>query len=251
METGLAGKRVLVTGASGGIGSACARAFAAEDATVILHYHRGRDRVEALAAELGGAPVVGADLTDEGEVDRLFEQAGRLDVCAAVAGAWPSADVPVWELPLERWRSTLDSNLTATFLTARGFLRQLESGGALILVGSTAGLVGEAGHADYAAAKSAVLGGLLLSLKNEVVRQNPNARVNAVAPGWTESPMTRGHVSEDQVRRISRTMALRKVAQPGDVAAQVVALASPVLSGHVTGQVVTVAGGMEGRVVHE
>jgi 3-oxoacyl-[acyl-carrier protein] reductase len=251
METGLAGKRVLVTGASGGIGSACARAFAAEDATVVLHYYRGRDRAEALAAELGGAPVVGADLTDEDDVDRLFEQAGALDVCAAVAGAWPSADVQVWALPLERWRSTLDSNLTATFLTARGFLRQLESDGALILVGSTAGLVGEAGHADYAAAKSAVLGGLLLSLKNEVVRQNPNARVNAVAPGWTESPMTRGHVSEDQVRRISRTMALRKVAQPGDVAAQVVALASPVISGHVTGQVVTVAGGMEGRIVHE
>ena len=76
-------------------------------------------------------------------------------------------------------------------------------------------------------------------------------RVNAVAPGWTESPMTRGHVSEEQVRRISRTMALRKVAQPEDVANQVVVLASPVLSGHISGQVVTVAGGMEGRVVHE
>jgi 3-oxoacyl-[acyl-carrier protein] reductase len=63
--------------------------------------------------------------------------------------------------------------------------------------------------------------------------------------------MTRGHVSDDQVARISRTMALRKVAQPEDVAAQVVALASPVLSGHVTGQIVTVAGGMEGRVVHD
>jgi 3-oxoacyl-[acyl-carrier protein] reductase len=111
--------------------------------------------------------------------------------------------------------------------------------------------VGEAGHADYAAAKSAVIGGLLLSLKNEVVRTHPLARVNAVAPGWTESPMTRGHVSDEQVRRISRTMALRKVAQPEDVAYQVVVLASPVLSGHVTGQVVTVAGGMEGRVVHD
>jgi 3-oxoacyl-[acyl-carrier protein] reductase len=63
--------------------------------------------------------------------------------------------------------------------------------------------------------------------------------------------MTRGHVSEDQVRRLSRTMALRKVAQPEDVAAQVVVLASDRLSGHVTGQVVTVAGGMEGRVIHE
>jgi 3-oxoacyl-[acyl-carrier protein] reductase len=251
METGLAGKRVLVTGASGGIGSACARLFAAEGATVVLHYHRGRDRADAVSAELGGAPVIGADLTDEHDVERLFEQAGVVDVCAAVAGMWPSEDVPVWELSVARWRATLDANLTATFLTARGFLRRLQGDGALILVGSTAGLVGEAGHSDYAAAKSAILGGLLLSLKNEAVRRNPRARINAVAPGWTDSPMTRGHTSEEQVLRVSRTMALRKVAQPEDVAAQVVALASPVISGHVTGQVVTVAGGMEGRVIHD
>jgi len=251
METGLVGKRVLVTGASGGIGSACARAFAAEGAEVVVHYHRGRERAEALAAELGRAVVIGADLTREDEVGRLFAEAGRLDVCAAVAGIWPSEDLPVWELPLERWRATLDANLTTTFLTARGFLRQLEGDGALVLVGSTAGIFGEAGHADYAAAKSAILGGLLLSLKNEVVRKAPRARVNAVAPGWTESEMTRGHVSEEQILRLSRTMALRKVAQPDDVARQVVVRASPELSAHITGQVVTVAGGMEGRVVHE
>src|SRR6059058_6652136 len=130
METGLAGKRVLVTGASGGIGSACARAFAAEGATVIVHYHQGRERAEALATELGGTPVVGADLTNEDEVDRLFGQTGRLDVCAAVAGAWPSEDLSVWELPVERWRATVDANLTAAFLTARGFLRQLDRDGA-------------------------------------------------------------------------------------------------------------------------
>jgi 3-oxoacyl-[acyl-carrier protein] reductase len=247
MDVGLAGKRVLVTGASGGIGGACARAFLAEGAEVVAHYHRGRERAEAV----GGVELVGADLTREDEVDRMFAEAGRLDVCAAVAGVWPSEDVPVWELSLERWRATIDANLTATFLTARGFLRQLEGDGALVLVGSTAGLFGEAGHADYAAAKSALLGGLLLSLKNEVGRRSPGVRVNAVAPGWTESPMTRGHVSDEQVARISRTMALRKVAQPEDVAAQVVALASTVISGHVTGQIVTVAGGMEGRVVHD
>jgi 3-oxoacyl-[acyl-carrier protein] reductase len=92
--------------------------------------------------------------------------------------------------------------------------------------------------------------GLLLSLKNEVVRIAPRARVNAVCPGWTYSPMTRGEVDEAVLERITATMPLRKIAQPEEVAAQVVVLASDELSGHVTGQVVLVAGGMEGRLLH-
>jgi 3-oxoacyl-[acyl-carrier protein] reductase len=253
VETGLREKRVLVTGGSGGIGAACVRAFAAEGARVAVHYHRGRDRAQAA----GGEAVVAGDLTDERQVEQVFADArnalGGLDVCAAVAGAWPSQDVPVWDLPLERWKETLRVNLTATFLTARAFLREVERSGhgVLVLVASTAGLIGEAGHADYAAAKSAIAGGFLLSLKNEVTRIAPRGRVNVVAPGWTESPMTRGHVDPERVRLLSRTMALRKVAQPDDVARQVVVLASDEISGHVTGQVVTVAGGMEGRVIHE
>lgn len=246
-----------MAGASGGIGAACARAFHAEGARVVVHYHSGEERARALAAELGGAATVQADLTLEEDVDRLFAEAraalGQVDACAAVQGVWPREDVPVWELPLERWEDTLRQNLTTTFLVARGFLREVARNGhgSLVLVGSTAGVFGEAGHADYAAAKSAVLGGLLLSLKNEIVRIAPKARVNAVAPGWTESPMTRGLVDGERVRAVSRTMALRKVAQPEDVAAQVVALASDTISGHVTGQVVVVAGGMEGRTIHD
>jgi 3-oxoacyl-[acyl-carrier protein] reductase len=247
---------VIVTGASGGIGAACARAFAAEGARVLVHYHRGEERARALAAELGNAHIGQADLTVEAEVERLFEDAlqalGQIDVCAGVHGIWPRDDVPVWEMSLERWDETLGQNLTATFLVARAFLREVErtGHGSLVFVGSTAGVFGEAGHADYAAAKSAITGGLLLSLKNEIARIAPLGRVNAVAPGWTDSPMTRGLVDPEHVRTVSRTMALRKVAQPEDIAAQVVVLASDTLSGHVTGQLIVAAGGMEGRTLH-
>jgi 3-oxoacyl-[acyl-carrier protein] reductase len=256
VETGLAGKGVLVTGGAGGIGSACVRAFAAEGARVAIHYRTSAMRAEELAHETGGVALQ-ADLTVEDEVERLFEAAeqalGGVDVCAAVAGFWPREDEPVWRLRLERWEETLRTNLTATFLTARSFLRVVErrGHGSLVLVGSTAGRFGEAGHADYAAAKAAIQVGLLLSLKNEIVRIAPRGRVNAVAPGWTYSPMTRGELDEELVTRISRTMALRKVALAEDVARAVVMLASDDLSGHVTGELVTVAGGMEGRTVHD
>jgi 3-oxoacyl-[acyl-carrier protein] reductase len=255
VDTGLAGKVVLVTGGAGGIGSACVRAFAAEGARVAVHYRTSRERAEALASEIGGV-AIGADLTDEAAVEQLFTRAredlGDVEICAAVAGVWPRDDEPVWRLGLERWEEVLRANLTATFLTARGFLREVEriGRGNLVLVGSTAGRFGEAGHSDYAAAKSAIQVGLLLSLKNEIVRIAPHGRVNAIAPGWTVSPMTRGALDDSLVAGITRTMALRKVAVADDIARAVVVLASDELSGHITGELVTVAGGMEGRTVH-
>ena len=255
MDTGLEGKAVVVTGGAGGIGSECVRAFAAEGARVVVHYNTSRTRAEELAAEIGGI-AIGADLTEEAAADSLFtrarEELGGVDVCAAVAGVWPRDDEPVWRLSLPRWEEVLRANLTATFLTARGFLREVQRSGHgnLVLVGSTAGRFGEAGHSDYAAAKSAIQVGLLLSLKNEIIRIAPGGRVNAVAPGWTYSPMTRGELDQDVVDRVTRTMALRKVALAQDIARAVVVLASDELSGHVTGELITVAGGMEGRTVH-
>ncbi|MPZ88682.1 MAG: SDR family oxidoreductase [Nitriliruptorales bacterium] len=254
MDLGLQGQGVLVTGASGGIGGAVTRVLAAEGARVALHYHRGRDAAEALAGEVGGV-ALGADLRAEAEADALVpaaaEHLGRLDACVASAGVWPAEDVPVGELSLERWRATVEANLTATFLTCRAYLRHVArvGHGCIVLVGSTAGLFGEAGHADYAAAKAAITGGLLLSLKNEIVRVAPLGRINAVAPGWTSSAMTTDVLDEVTVGRITATMPLRKVATASDIASAVAYLCSSTAAGHVTGQVLTVAGGMEGRVL--
>lgn len=255
MDTGLSGKGVLVTGGAGGIGTAVSRAFAAEGARVAVHYRTSDEAAFALATEIDGV-ALGADLREPSQVDGLFSAAlaelGRLDVCVANAGVWPRDDVPVWEMDPDRWRATLDSNLTVTFLTARAFLRHAAAvgRGALVLVGSTAGLFGEAGHADYAAAKGAIISGLLLSLKNEAARIGPDVRVNAVAPGWTVTPMIgdRG-LDPDHVAKVTSTMSLKKLGRPEDVAAQIVVLASERLSGHLSGQVVTVAGGMEGRQI--
>ena len=255
MDTGLQGKGVIVTGGAGGIGTAMCRAFAAEGARVCVHYRSSEERAVALASEIGGI-ARHADLTVETEVDKLFagaaQELGRLDVMVANAGQWPEEDVPVWDMSLERWRSTIAVDLDSVFLCCRAFLRHVQTTGEgnIVLVSSTAGIFGEAGHADYAAAKGALAAGFLKSLKNEIVRIAPKGRVNTVAPGWTMTEMARDALDDPEaLPRITRTMALDKVGTAEDVAHVVVTLASDRISGHVTGEVVTVAGGMEGRTL--
>ncbi len=262
MNSELSGKVIVVTGAAGGIGSAIARQFAGEGAKLVLHYRRNRAGAAALQHELTGADAitVRADLTREIEVKRLFGQAvkrfGRVDTLIANAGSWESRDVPLHEMPLRQWRKTLDGVLTSAFLTVREFLRLVarQRRGNAVLIASTAAVFGEAGHADYSAAKSAMAYGLTLSLKNEITRLARHTRgycggrVNCVCPGWTVVPRTAGKLGDaDVIRKVTATMALPKIARAEDIANAVVFLSSDALAGHLTGQTLVVAGGMEGR----
>lgn len=266
MDLQLADKVVFVTGASGGIGRALASAFAAEGARLVLQGHRNLQALEDWAAVQPWSErslTVHADVTDpaalETAMDAARERFGRVDVCLANAGIWPPEDAPVWQLDADRARATIEVNLLGALWTARAFAKALAAygprpdghGAALLFTGSTAGRFGERGHADYAASKAGLVG-LMLSVKNELVVLDPYARVNVIEPGWTATDMTRREVRDpDLVGRVVRTMPVRQIARAADIARVAVVLASPYASRHVSGQVVTVAGGMEGRVLWE
>ena len=264
METGLEGRVVLITGASGGIGSAIARHFAAEGAKLVLHYRSSRPNIESLVrtSKSGNAMSVQADLTQESQVRRIFAQVlkrfGRVDTLIANAGSWESHDVPLYKMSLRQWEDTFDNVLTSAFLSLREFLRVVarQKRGNAVLIASTAAVFGEAGHADYAAAKSAMAFGLTRSLKNEIAQLAPTSgdycggRVNCVCPGWTIVPRTAAKLRDTKaVRRVTATMALKKVARPEDIASAVVFFASDLLAGHITGETIVIAGGMEGRLL--
>lgn len=264
METGLADKVIVITGASGGIGSAIARKFAEEGSRLVLHARTNLTRARALAREIGGGRclVVQADLTREQEVRRIFLQVkrryGRVDTLVANAGSWETRPTPLHRMSLAQWRRIQDAVLTSTFLCLREFLKLAErqKRGNAVLIASTAGIFGEAGHADYAAAKAAMAHGLTRTLKNEITRIAPHTRdycggrVNCVCPGWTVVPRTAAKLGDEaMVRRVTATMALKQIARPEDVASAVVFLSSDLLARHLTGQTLVVAGGMEGRLL--
>src|SRR5208337_2334588 len=262
MDAQLRGQVVVVTGASGGIGSAIARQFAAEGTRLILQYHRGLSRISDLRKELRAAEplIVRADLTSENETSRLFGQSvkrfGRVDTLIANAGSWESRDVPLHQMSLRQWQRTLEGVLTTTFLSVREFLRLVarQKRGNAVLIASTAAVFGEADHADYAAGKAAIAYGLTRSLKNELARLAPHTRdycggrINCICPGWTLVPRTAAKLRNPAiVRKVTATMALPQVGRPEDMANAAVFLASDTLARHITGQTLVIAGGMEGR----
>ena len=261
MDTRLANHTILVTGASGGIGRAISELLLEEGANVIAHYHSNRASAEQLAAlQPKHTLAVHADLRDAKQVDSMFAAAikrfKRIDAIVANAGIWPPEDLPIDQLPLERWKNTIESDLTSVYLSCASFFAHLRAQprefAAIVIIGSTAAIFGEEGHSDYAAAKAAITFGLTRTLKNEIVRLAPHGRVNAVCPGWTATPMSDDSIEDAEAKqRVFATMPLAKIATPDDVASMVVFLLSPHLAGHISGQVITIAGGMEGRLLHQ
>lgn len=254
MDLGLSGKVVLVTGASSGIGAACVAAFVAEGANVVGVARRAIEE----GPQVLSAP---ADVRVPEELARAFDAAlarfGRVDVTVANAGIWPSDDVPLVRMDPARVREVVDVNLHGVLWTAQAFARVLErtgpradgDGASLVLIGSTAGVFGERGHVEYAATKAA-LSGVMKTLKNELVLLDPAARVNLVEPGWTVTPAIADALqASGDIARVTCTMALRRLATPEDIAAAVLFFASPRAARHVSGEALTVAGGMEGRVL--
>jgi 3-oxoacyl-[acyl-carrier protein] reductase len=262
LDSGLADLVVWITGASGGIGRALAEAFAAEGCRLALHAGSRRDELEQWLAGRRWRPraLCGAcDVRDEGALDaetrRIVAHHGRIDVAVISAGIWPSEDAALHAQAPERIRAVVETNLLGAIWSARALLARLAEtgprddgrGASLLFIGSTAGRFGEAGHAEYAASKAA-LRGLSLSLKNEIVRLDPGARCNLVEPGWTLGPMAGPALERAApVERALSTMPLRQLARAEDVAAAAVFLSSPLLARHLSGAVLTVAGGMEGR----
>jgi 3-oxoacyl-[acyl-carrier protein] reductase len=239
----LDGKTALVTGASGGIGAAIARGLHEQGAVVALSGTR-RDALEALAAELGERThVCPADLRDAAEPDSLVEAAekaaGPLHILVNNAGM--TRDMLALRMRDADWQAVLDVDLSAPFRLARAALRGMvrRRGGRIINISSIVGVTGNAGQANYAAAKAGLIG-MSKALAQEVASRG--VTVNVVAPGFVETAMT-ASLTEAQRAKLGEAIPLGRIGQPADVAGAVVYLASDE-AGWVTGATLHVNGGM-------
>lgn len=207
------------------------------------------------------------DISDETSIKECIAQAvshfGPINILVANAGITDeSSSYNIWEIPLDVWEKPYRVNIQGTYLTIKHFLlsasaAQVAANGneldnlAIVVTGSETGKFGQAGHSEYASGKAGLQYGLVRGVKNEIVRLNSRARINAVAPAWVDTSMINGRLDDPKERwtEAEATVPLRKIAQPSDVARAMAFLASHRAAGHITGQCLSVDGGMEGRVV--
>jgi 3-oxoacyl-[acyl-carrier protein] reductase len=239
----LDGKAALVTGASGGIGAAIARAMHAQGARVVLSGTR-QERLEELAEGLGdGAFVCSADLRDAAEPTALVEAAEKLagPLHILVNNAAMTRDMLALRMSDLDWQAVLDIDLSAPFRLARAVLRGMirRRAGRIINISSIVGATGNAGQANYAAAKAGLVG-MSKSLAQEVASRG--ITVNVVSPGFVDTAMTEV-LSDAQKAKLAEQVPLGRIGQPEDIAGAVVYLASD-QANWVTGATLHVNGGM-------
>ncbi|UCH72906.1 MAG: 3-oxoacyl-[acyl-carrier-protein] reductase [Rhodospirillales bacterium] len=239
----LTGRNALVTGASGGIGSAIAKALHMQGAAVALSGTR-EEALRGLADELGErAHVTPANLGEPGAADRLAKDAeaalGSVDILVNNAGL--TRDNLAMRLKDEDWQIVLDVNLTAAFRLSRALLRGMMKArwGRIIGITSVVGVTGNAGQANYAASKAGMIG-MSKSLAQEVASRG--ITVNCVAPGFIATAMTEA-LNEDQQAKIATSIPAGRMGEIDEIAAGVVYLASSEAA-YVTGQTLHINGGM-------
>lgn len=243
----LLGKRALVTGGSRGVGRAVALMLGRAGARVGISYHSRHDEAASVVSELEqlGVPAWrhAGDLSDRREVEQLFrhahEEFGSLDIFVGNAGIWVPEHAPVSLMSDEQWHRTIAINLDSIFYCTREAARLMSDDGRIVLVSSTAGQRGEAGHADYAASKGALIS-FVKGVAVELAGQGTT--VNCVAPGWIDTEMAELPYAGAGRRRIEAGIPLGRVASADDVAGPVVFLCSR-YARHITGETLNVNGG--------
>jgi 3-oxoacyl-[acyl-carrier protein] reductase len=187
--------------------------------------------------------IQSGDVANPADVDRLFDRAldefGGLDIFVGNAGIWPSEHVPLPLMQDEQWRRTVATNLDSIFYSTRAAARIMSDGGRIVLISSTAGQRGEAGHADYAASKGAIIS-FVKSIAVELATHGITA--NCVAPGWVDTDMAALPFTGEGKRRIEQSIPLRRIATPEDIAGPIVFLCTQAAR-HITGEVLNVNGG--------
>ncbi len=239
----LTGKGALVTGASGGIGAAVAKAMHAQGANVAISGTR-KEKLDALAKELGDrVHVLPCDLRDRAAVVKLAEEAektvGQVDILVNNAGI--THDNLFMRMKDEEWDDVINVNLNSVFVLTRGILRGMmrRRYGRIVNIASISGVFGNPGQANYAASKAGLVG-MTKSLAREVASRGITA--NAIAPGFISTPMTDA-LTPKQVEMIAAAIPAQKFGRPDDIASAVVFLSSQE-SGYVTGETMHINGGM-------
>ncbi len=241
----LTDKTALITGATGGIGGAIAKALHKQGATVAIS-GRQTEKLEELAKELGSrVHVLPCDLGNKAQVAKLIDEAvaklGRLDILVNNAGL--TKDNLFMVMKDEQWDDVIAVNLTATFMLmragARHMMRSKTGYGRIVNISSVSGIIGNPGQGNYAASKAGMIG-MSKSLAREVASRG--ITVNCIAPGFISTPMTDA-LNEKQTATIKEAIPAQKFGTPDDIAAATIYLASTEAA-YMTGQTLHVNGGM-------